>query len=407
VDGTITLTLLDTAGNPIEGYPAAEIWLDSTHGNLTPCGETLVHPDGPTDANGVTTFSGALHAGYHSDTDERLRVVVDGEVLTSTNMHVRFNSPDVSGDCVVNLSDIGLFSQVFFNEYDYSCDFNWDNAVNLSDVSLLAGGYGISGQVPQALARLQKNEQNTSHLGFLGEPQGTTSSLAVSPGDPFTAYLMLKGSRFGYLQGWECRAESSENLRILDWELAGQALNIGTFPEFHVGLAGPLSVEEPTLLATVRCQVTDAKPAYLGIAPTRTSSFQPAAPAILLVSGPEDSGLEVAGVAAPLQINAEGTVSILADHPAHTALLPAAPNPFNPQTLIHFEISSTGRVELVVYSIDGRKVKSLVDEVCELGRHEAIWDGRDDLGRAMPSGTYFYRLKTRDYQETRPMLLIK
>lgn len=68
------------------------------------------------------------------------------------------------------------------------------------------------------------------------------------------------------------------------------------------------------------------------------------------------------------------------------------PNPFNPSTTIRFELPSAGRARLGVYDLAGRLVKVLVDERRDAGDHEVSWDGRDQSGRAAPSGTYLARL---------------
>ncbi len=70
----------------------------------------------------------------------------------------------------------------------------------------------------------------------------------------------------------------------------------------------------------------------------------------------------------------------------------ATPNPFNPETLIAFEIPSACDVRLDVHSVDGRLVATLVDGPRAAGRHTAVWNGRDDAGAEVASGVYFVRL---------------
>lgn len=67
------------------------------------------------------------------------------------------------------------------------------------------------------------------------------------------------------------------------------------------------------------------------------------------------------------------------------------PNPFNPRTTLRFELAVAGRVELAVYDLQGRLVRTLLSGMVAAGRHEAVWDGRDDAGRALASGTYLAR----------------
>lgn len=85
-----------------------------------------------------------------------------------------------------------------------------------------------------------------------------------------------------------------------------------------------------------------------------------------------------------------------------------APNPFNPLTRIWYTLEEPARVTLAIYDVAGRRVVALREGVGEsAGHHEVTWSGRDDLGRSVPSGTYFYRLEAGDYVETKRMTLIK
>jgi len=87
------------------------------------------------------------------------------------------------------------------------------------------------------------------------------------------------------------------------------------------------------------------------------------------------------------------------------------PNPFNPLTTITYEIpgvrSDERRVTLTIYSVDGSAVRTLVDRVAQPGRQSVVWDGRDDGGRRVASGVYFYRLRSDDVSTERRMLLLK
>ncbi len=83
------------------------------------------------------------------------------------------------------------------------------------------------------------------------------------------------------------------------------------------------------------------------------------------------------------------------------------PNPFNPLTVIRFSIPQARNSELVVYDVRGVRVRTLVSGVMEAGHHEVTWTGRDDLGRLVSSGTYFYRLTSEGQNLVGKMILIK
>ncbi len=93
--------------------------------------------------------------------------------------------------------------------------------------------------------------------------------------------------------------------------------------------------------------------------------------------------------------------------PKQFALYQNAPNPFNPTTSIAFDIPNKAVVQLEVYDLLGRKIEMLVNEEMDAGSYRAIWDGRDESGREVPSGVYFYRIKAGDNVANRRMLLIK
>jgi hypothetical protein len=84
------------------------------------------------------------------------------------------------------------------------------------------------------------------------------------------------------------------------------------------------------------------------------------------------------------------------------------PNPFNPSTTINFSLAAAGPVQLRVYDLSGRLVRTLVDEgKLAAGDHEAVWDGQDERGRAVSAGVYFYNLETEGYSQTRRMTMVK
>jgi hypothetical protein len=82
------------------------------------------------------------------------------------------------------------------------------------------------------------------------------------------------------------------------------------------------------------------------------------------------------------------------------------PNPFAPETQIAFDLPKAGQVGLAIYSPDGRLVRQLLSEQRGVGRHSVSWDGRDDAGRTVASGTYFYQLRAPGVKESRRMILL-
>jgi hypothetical protein len=70
----------------------------------------------------------------------------------------------------------------------------------------------------------------------------------------------------------------------------------------------------------------------------------------------------------------------------------AHPNPFNPRTTVSFDLPRAAEVSLAVFDLQGRLVRVLLESTrYPAGRHQQVWDGRDDLGQTAASGVYFYR----------------
>ena len=84
----------------------------------------------------------------------------------------------------------------------------------------------------------------------------------------------------------------------------------------------------------------------------------------------------------------------LTSGPKSFALQQNSPNPFNPTTAIRFSLAAGSDVELAVFTSAGQRVRTLVAGDIGAGAHEIAWDGTDDGGRPVASGTYLYRLAT-------------
>ncbi len=142
-DATISLQMVDDEGDPVPDIPAEDMWLETTEGGLVLCPDGSI-ADGPTDQDGRTTFSSPVCGGGASDptVDEVTAITVGGCTHYHPGRTILFNSPDLNGDLVVNLSDIILFARIYWGEYSYAADFYWDGQVNLSDLAMMIGTRG-------------------------------------------------------------------------------------------------------------------------------------------------------------------------------------------------------------------------------------------------------------------------
>jgi hypothetical protein len=101
------------------------------------------------------------------------------------------------------------------------------------------------------------------------------------------------------------------------------------------------------------------------------------------------------------------TVAAAAALPTVTQLKGATPNPFSQTATLSFSLAQGGPVELAIYSVGGRRVRTLARDVREPGEYSVLWNGRDDDGNAMPAGVYFVRMQAAQARFSRPVVLLK
>lgn len=103
-----------------------------------------------------------------------------------------------------------------------------------------------------------------------------------------------------------------------------------------------------------------------------------------------------------------GSSAVPGIEPSVISQLGNHPNPFNPVTDISFRLSEPATVSLRVFDVSGRVVRDLVSsQTKSAGRHVFPWQGRDNSGQLLPSGTYLYRLDAGSFQESRRLMLVK
>lgn len=82
-------------------------------------------------------------------------------------------------------------------------------------------------------------------------------------------------------------------------------------------------------------------------------------------------------------------------------------SPFDTSTIISFDLTQPELITCEIYMLNGRKVRSIFQHIPASGRHFLKWDGRDDAGRDLPSGIYFYRLITEEFLQHKKMVLVR
>lgn len=93
--------------------------------------------------------------------------------------------------------------------------------------------------------------------------------------------------------------------------------------------------------------------------------------------------------------------------PVTNIVLQNYPNPFNPSTTIEYQISVPDQINIVIYDINGQEVRNLINEYKTSGNYSEIWDGKNNYGTSVSSGTYFYQVKIGNFIQTKKMILLK
>jgi hypothetical protein len=121
------------------------------------------------------------------------------------------------------------------------------------------------------------------------------------------------------------------------------------------------------------------------------------------------SGYGTPGAANELCIS--NILKVTLDIPSDYSLNQNYPNPFNPDTYIRYRLPERARVQLEIFSLTGQKIRTLVNMKQSAGSYTIVWDGRDELGKKVASGIYFYRIKAVSSEQTfitsKKMILLK
>jgi hypothetical protein len=93
--------------------------------------------------------------------------------------------------------------------------------------------------------------------------------------------------------------------------------------------------------------------------------------------------------------------------PSEFALFQNYPNPFNPTTTIQFQLPNTSDVSIIIFDMLGQEVRTLIAGQVVAGVHNVDWDGVNDSGVKMSSGSYIYRMTAGEFVQTKEMILLK
>ena len=88
-------------------------------------------------------------------------------------------------------------------------------------------------------------------------------------------------------------------------------------------------------------------------------------------------------------------------------LYDAYPNPFNPITTLRYDLQDDSFVNLVIYDVTGRKIKSLINSNQAAGNRSINWDSTNDYGELVSTGMYIYVIQAGNFIQSKKMVLLK
>ncbi|OVE79465.1 hypothetical protein BVY01_02455 [bacterium I07] len=116
------------------------------------------------------------------------------------------------------------------------------------------------------------------------------------------------------------------------------------------------------------------------------------------------------GVLYAIRNDTTSTTSVdltIANSPAGFILGHNYPNPFNPNTVIPYQIPELNHVVIEIFNLVGQKIRTLVDEQKQAGLYSILWDGRNDSGQLVSNGIYIYRMSSGKYTRIMKCVFMK
>ena len=109
----------------------------------------------------------------------------------------------------------------------------------------------------------------------------------------------------------------------------------------------------------------------------------------------------------PITFGVQVSVDDNAVTPMEFALEQNYPNPFNPETNISFAVAENSKVNISIFNLVGQKVVTLVNQNMDPGVYDVKWNGTNERGALLPTGMYFYEMRTPGYHSVKKLVLVK
>jgi len=265
----------------------------------------------------------------------------------------------------------------------------WNNYFNLVGNVLGTSTFSKTGQF-QPVTSFSYGTQVIYKLGF---PNMGNNGFSMTWGPSTPPEYSAQST---HQPGGDSHGNGGNTLQELDLNVANSMIRHGNYDYLNGSIVWDSGITDHTIPASF---FRAGKPSYF--ASLTWPPFDPASP-----PGRFDSS-NISRIPAGYRYvhGTDPLTSVPADIgevPARATLLQNFPNPFNPTTVIRYQLTAVSHVRLVVFDLLGREVAVLVSEKKPAGSHEVKFNGSD-----LASGVYFYRLTVDNLVQTRTLLLLK
>ncbi len=297
-----------------------------------------------------------------------------------------------------------------------------DNLVQIEDVSLLGAHYGASGA---ALAGFQYLDIGPTTNNFV-------SGRPLTDGKASFEDLVLLAINYGEVSGpSSAKRVATDATDVLSMSFTTPAADrvmvhvilhgsgalqaVSTALKWNADVLEPIGYAAGSMLTAQHGIALSADPgtvdaAILGVHATGLTGNGELATLTFRIKSAGSYGLALksaigrSAANAPVPVSLDNTTAAEKVTPTVTQFAPPSPNPFPSRTALSFSLARSGPVSLEIYSVDGRRVRSLMSGVREAGAYRETWDGRNDTGATMNAGIYYARLITTQGMFTRKLI---
>ena len=312
---------------------------------------------------------------------------------------------DVNGDNSINIFDLVLVASEFGKSGgNLEGDINGDSSVDIFDLVLVASHFGETYGTPAAPSIVQSIN-----------PRWRLSVKAIPMDNPIQVNLQIildNAADLDLLAGYQLSFDSPiADLVIINADQVFSPRKTYVMSAHRnqnrltVGAVAYGTATRPTSIDREIGGDSLLLEAKLNVTGDLNQALQQLTIDRILLS-------DTQGRAIPVFLNPEIDLTAIQPPAFITAVKQNYPNPFNPETWIPFTLSEAATVRMKIYDTAGLKIREIDLGFVEGGNYsekgQAIyWDGRNQSGERVASGTYFYRLQTDHFSQTKKMIILK